>query len=221
MRILMITSACIALSAVPAAAQTSNPIQTVDVPPSVSITSDPFARVEGEADVEGVELDSAPVDEAASDETAEAPPRVTRALAAGAAAAGDTGTAVAGDVATAVAPDAPAATPATEAEESAVGRVDAIMEMLLGPSEEEQRAVAAKLYAEQAERHRLEMQRAETLNREAREQVEAENTRRLAEYRAEVERINADHAEREQARMADWQARVVACEAGDRSACAQ
>jgi len=221
MRILSITSACIALSAAPAAAQTSNPIQTVDVPPSVSVASDPFARVEGEAEVEGVETDSATVDEAAPVETGEAPPRVTRTLAAGAAAAGDTGTAVAGDVDTAIASDAETAAPATEAEESAVGRVDAIMEMLLGPSEEEQRAVAAKLYAEQAERHRLEMQRAETLNREAREQVEAENTRRLAEYRAEVERINADHAEREQARMADWQARVVACEAGDRSACGQ
>ncbi|VXC41289.1 hypothetical protein [Sphingomonas sp. AX6] len=221
MRILSITSACIALSALPAAAQTSNPIQTIDLPPSVSVASDPFARVEGEAEVEGVETNITIVDDAAPVEAADAAPRVTRALVAGAEAVGDTGTAVAGDVATAAAPDADAAAPAAEAEESAVGRVDAIMEVLLGPSEEEQRAVAAKLYAEQAERHRLEMQRAETLNREARERVEAENTRRLAEYRAEVERINADHAEREQARMADWQARVVACEAGDRSACGQ
>jgi hypothetical protein len=204
MRTLLITSALVALSAVPAAAQTSNPIQTIDLPPSVSVASDPFARVEDDEAVF-----DAPVEVAE-----EAPPRVSRALAAGAAAAGDTGTAIVGDVASAE----PAA-PVTAAEESAIGRVDAIMETLLGPSEEEQRAVAAKLYAEQAERHRMEMQRAETLNREAREAVEAENARRLAEYRAEVERINADHAEREQARMADWQARVAACEAGDRSAC--
>ncbi len=219
MRILMITSACIALSAVPAAAQTSNPIQTIDLPPSVSVASDPFARVEEEEKGgDGVVA----TDEAAPVEAEEAQPRVTRALAAGAAAVGDTGNAVADDAASAAAPSTTAAdAPIAETEESAVGRVDAIMEMLLGPSEEEQRAVAAKLYAEQAERHRLEMQRAETLNREARERVEAENTRRLAEYRAEVERINADHAEREQARMADWQARVVACEAGDRSACGQ
>lgn len=218
MRILLITSACLALSAVPAAAQTSNPIQTIDLPPSVSAASDPFARVEEEAEVANVETEAATVDDAAPVEAAEAEPRVSRALAAGAAAAGDTGNAVEGEMAS-TAPAPPAAV--TEAEESAVGRVDAIMEMLLGPSEEEQRAVAAKLYAEQAERHRLEMQRAETLNREAREQVEAENARRLTEYRAEVERLNADHAEREQARMADWQARVVACEAGDRSACGQ
>lgn len=204
MRILLMSSVAVALSAVPAAAQTSNPIQTIDLPPSVSVTSDPFEAVEPTEAVE--------VEETAGElaEPTEARPRVSRALAGGAAAVGDTGTAVA-----AAAPVAPVST----AEESVVGRVDAIMEMLLGPSEEEQRAVAAKLYAEQAERHRLEMQRAETLNREAREQVEAENTRRLAEYRAEVERINSEHAEREQARIADWQARVVACEAGDRSAC--
>ena len=212
MRILLITSAIVALSAVPAAAQTSNPIQTIDLPPSVSVASDPFARVEDDAAVADADADGAVTDEeaAAAMEPTETAPRVSRALAAGAAAVGDTGNAVTEDA---------AAPPAPAAEESAVGRVDAIMEMLLGPSEEEQRAVAAKLYAEQAERHRLEMQRAETLNREAREQVDAENARRLADYRAEVERINADHAAREQARMADWQARVVACEAGDRSAC--
>lgn len=204
MRILLMSSVAVALSAVPAAAQTSNPIQTIDLPPSVSVASDPFEAVEPTEAVEVEQTAGEPV------EPAEARPRVSRALAAGAAAVGDTGTAVA-----AAAP----ATPEAAAEDSVVGRVDAIMEMLLGPSEEEQRAVAAKLYAEQAERHRLEMQRAETLNREAREQVEAENTRRLAEYRAEIERINSEHAEREQARMADWQARVVACEAGDRSAC--
>lgn len=201
MRILLMSSVAVALSAVPAAAQTSNPIQTIDLPPSVSVASDPFETVEP---TEGVEVEETAGELA---KPTEARPRVSRALAGGAAAVGDTGTAVA------------AAAPVATAEESVVGRVDAIMEMLLGPSEEEQRAVAAKLYAEQAERHRLEMQRAETLNREAREQVEAENTRRLAEYRAEVERINSEHAEREQARMADWQARVVACEAGDRSAC--
>ena len=201
MRILLMSSVAVALSAVPAAAQTSNPIQTIDLPPSMSVANDPFEAVEA---TEAVEI------EETAAESAEARPRVSRALAAGAAAVGDTGTAVAADA---------SATPMAAAEESVVGRVDAIMEMLLGPSEEEQRAVAASLYAEQAERHRLEMQRAETLNREAREQVEAENARRLAEYRAEVERINADHAEREQARMADWQARVLACEAGDRSAC--
>jgi len=204
MRILLMSSVAVALSAVPVAAQTSNPIQTIDLPPSVSVASDPFEAVEP---TEGVEVEETAVEPV---EPAEARPRVSRALAAGAAAVGDTGTAVATGA---------VAAPVATAEESVVGRVDAIMEMLLGPSEEEQRAVAAKLYAEQAERHRLEMQRAETLNREAREQVEAENTRRLAEYRAEVERINSEHAEREQARMADWQARVVACEAGDRSAC--
>lgn len=204
MRILLMSSVAVALSAVPAAAQTSNPIQTIDLPPSVSVASDPFETVEP---TEGVEVEETAGELA---KPTEARPRVSRALAAGAAAVGDTATAVATGA---------AAAPEAAAEESVVGRVDAIMEMLLGPSEEEQRAVAAKLYAEQAERHRLEMQRAETLNREAREQVEAENTRRLAEYRAEVERINSEHAEREQARMADWQARVVACEAGDRSAC--
>ena len=210
MRILLMTTALIALSSVSAAAQTSNPIQTIDLPPSVSVASDPFAPVdEVKADV----ADAAPTDAAPTD-AAEARPRVSRALAAGAAAVGDTGTAVAGEIAS-----VESAAPVTEAEETTVGRVDAIMEMLLGPSLEEQRAVAAKLYAEQTERHRLEMQRTETLNREAREAVDAENTRRLTEYRAEVERINSEHAAREQARMADWQARVVACEAGDRSAC--
>jgi|GEM_PF-5953846 len=204
MRILLLTTALVGLSAAPAAAQTSNPIQTIDLPPSVSVASDPFASVEEEEGAAG-----APVEVAE-----EAAPRVSSALAAGAAAVGDTGIAVADDAAA----RAPVETETTT-EESAVGRVDAIMEMLLGPSEEEQRAIAAKLYAEQAERHHLQMQRTETLNREAREAVEAENARRIAEYRAEVERINADHAEREQARMADWQARVVACEAGDRSAC--
>lgn len=197
MRILLMSGVLVALGAVPAAAQTSNPIQTIDLPPSVSANSDPFSRVD-EADDAAV-----PADEAAP---AEAPPTVSPALAAGAAAVGNTGTAIAAD-----------ATP--NETETAVGRVDAIMEMLLGPSEEEQRAVAAKIYAEQTERHRLEMQRAETLNREARQAVEAENARRLAEYRAEVERINSEHAEREQARLADWRARVVACEAGDRAAC--
>lgn len=203
MRFLWMSGAALALGAVPAAAQTSNPIQTIDLPPSVSAGSDPFARAEG-ANV----APDAEVDAQAAEVAAEVAPEVTPALAAGAAAVGDTGTAVASEA------------PPT-AEESAVGRVDAIMETLLGPSEEEQRAVAARLYAEQSERHRMEMQRAETLNREARERVDAENARRLAEYRAEVERINADHAEREQARMADWRARVVACEAGDRSACAR
>lgn len=212
MRILLMSGVALALGASPATAQTSNPIQTIDLPPSVSAASDPFARVDETAIDAGEEVEtdvdlSAGADAAAStDVDAGAAPEVTPALAAGAAAVGDTGTAV-------------AAAPTTE--ESAVGRVDAIMEMLLGPSEEEQRAVAAKSYAEQAERHRMEMQRAETLNREARERVDAENARRLAEYRAEVERINAEHAEREQARMADWRARVVACEAGDRSACGQ
>ncbi len=205
MRILLMTTALIALSSVSAAAQTSNPIQTIDLPPSVSVASDPFAPVD---EVEADAADAAPTD------AAEARPRVSRALAAGAAAVGDTGTAVAGEIAS-----VESAASVTEAEETTVGRVDAIMEMLLGPWLEEQRAVAAKLYAEQTERHRLEMQRTETLNREAREAVDAENTRRLAEYRAEVERINTEHAAREQARMADWQARVVACEAGDRSAC--
>lgn len=202
MRILLMSGVALALGASPATAQTSNPIQTIDLPPSVSAASDPFARVGDTATQAGGEGET----DVYTSADAEAAPEVTPALAAGAAAVGDTGTAV-------------AATPTTE--ESAVGRVDAIMEMLLGPSEEEQRAVAARSYAEQAERHRMEMQRAETLNREARERVEAENARRLAEYRAEVERINAEHAEREQARMADWRARVVACEAGDRSACGQ
>ena len=213
MRILLMSGVALVLGAAPAAAQTSNPIQTIDLPPSVSVSSDPFARVDdAEAPADAVD---APADTADADADAEVSAEVavetapvTPALAAGAAAVGDTGTAVVAD-----------ATPSPE--ESAVGRVDAIMEMLLGPSEEEQRAVAAKLYAEQAERHRMEMQRAETLNRESRERVETENARRLADYRAEVERINADHAEREQARMADWRARVVACEAGDRSACGQ
>lgn len=208
MRILLMSGVALALCATPATAQTSNPIQTIDLPPSVSVSSDPFSRVD---DVEAVaDALDAPADPDAevSAEVAVEPTPVTPALAAGAAAVGDTGVAVAAEA-------------VPSAEESAAGRVDAIMEMLLGPSEEEQRAVAAKLYAEQAERHRMEMQRAETLNREARDRVNAENARRLAEYRAEVERINADHAEREQARMADWRARVVACEAGDRSACGQ
>ncbi len=200
MRFLLMSGAALALSTAPAAAQTSNPIQTIDLPPSVSARSDPFAGV-GDPEI-------APDTGNAADGATEAAPSVTPALAAGAAAVGDTGTATVSER-------------PLSAEESAVGRVDAIMETLLGSSEEEQRAVAARLYAEQAERHRMEMQRAETLNREARERVDAENARRLAEYRAEVERINADHAEREQARMAEWRARVVACEAGDRSACAR
>ncbi|MHA3841309.1 hypothetical protein ACX0GZ_08825 [Sphingomonas aestuarii] len=204
MRILLMSGVALALAlgATPATAQTSNPIQTIDLPPSVSVSSDPFSRVD-DAEAAADALD-APADPDA--EVSAATTSVTPALAAGAAAVGDTRAAAAAET-------------VPNAEESAAGRVDAIMETLLGPSEEEQRAVAARLYAEQAERHRMEMQRAETLNREARERVEAENARRLAEYRAEVERINADHAEREQARMADWRARVVACEAGDRSAC--
>lgn len=204
MRILLMSGVALGLSIAPAFAQTSNPIQTVDLPPSVSVTADPFAGVDGD-DAEGaVNADARREDD--SDVAIDAAPEVSPALAAGADAVGNTGVAVAAD-------------PTLSAGESAVGRVDAIMETLLGPSEEEQRAVAAKLYAEQAERHRMEMQRAETLNREARERVDAENARRMAEYRTEVERINADHAEREQARMAEWRARVVACEAGDRSAC--
>jgi hypothetical protein len=206
MRILLMSGVALALGATPATAQTSNPIQTIDLPPSVSVSSDPFSRVD-DAEAAADALD-APADPDA--EVSAATTSVTPALAAGAAAVGDTRAAAAAAAAAETVPNA---------EESAAGRVDAIMETLLGPSEEEQRAVAARLYAEQAERHRMEMQRAETLNREARERVEAENARRLAEYRAEVERINADHAEREQARMADWRARVVACEAGDRSAC--
>ncbi len=208
MRILLTSGVALALCATPATAQTSNPIQTVDLPPSVSAGSDPFSRADDtEAAAGGLGTPVDP-DAEASAQGATEPAPVTPALAAGAAAAGDTGATIAAEA-------------APGAEERAAGRVDAIMETLLGPSEEEQRAVAAKLYAEQAERHRMEMQRAETLNREARERVEAENARRLAEYRAEVERINAEHAEREQARMADWRARVVACEAGDRSACGQ
>lgn len=197
MRILLMSSVLVALGAVPATAQTSNPIQTIDLPPSVSVNSDPFVRVDGSDEAVVPADDVAPV---------EAPPKVSPALAAGAAAVGDTGSAEAADA-------------TQSAEVGVVGRVDAIMEVLLGPSEEEQRAVAAKFYAEQAERHRLGMQRTETLNREARQAVEAENARRMAEYRAEVERLNSEHAEREQARMADWRARVVACEAGDRAAC--
>lgn len=211
MRILLMSGVALVLGAAPAAAQTSNPIQTIDLPPSVSVSSDPFARVDdAEASEDALDApdDTVDADAEVSAEVAVETTPVSPALAAGAAAAGDTGAAVVAE-----------ATPS--AEESAVGRVDAIMETLLGPSEEEQRAVAAKLYAEQAERHRMEMQRAETLNREARERVDTENARRLADYRAEVERINADHAEREQARIADWRARVVACEAGDRSACGQ
>lgn len=210
MRILLMSGVALALCATPATAQTSNPIQTIDLPPSVSVSSDPFSRVDDVDAAAAADALDAPIDPDAevSAEVAAEPTPVTPALAAGAAAVGDTGVAVAAEA-------------VPSAEESAAGRVDAIMEMLLGPSEEEQRAVAAKSYAEQAERHRMEMQRAETLNREARERVEAENARRLAEYRAEVERINTEHAEREQARMADWRARVVACEAGDRSACGQ
>lgn len=211
MRTLLMSGVALVLGAAPAAAQTSNPIQTIDLPPSVSVSSDPFARVDdAEASEDALDApdDTVDADAEVSAEVAVETTPVSPALAAGAVAAGDTGAAVVAE-----------ATPS--AAESAVGRVDAIMETLLGPSEEEQRAVAAKLYAEQAERHRMEMQRAETLNREARERVDTENARRLADYRAEVERINADHAEREQARIADWRARVVACEAGDRSACGQ
>lgn len=189
MRSLIIAAASLAALAIPqaAAAQTANPIQRVDIPPSKPPAVDPFVD-----------------------------PFVDPAVAAAAAAVGDTAPI---DRATPPPAEVADAADAPEAEETvsteSVAKVDAIMEEMFGPSEEEQRAMAAKLYAEQYERDQLEAQRTATLNREARERVEAENARRLAEYRAEVERVNSEY----EARLAAWRDRVARCEAGDETAC--
>lgn len=59
--------------------------------------------------------------------------------------------------------------------------------------------------------------------RAEREALEAESARRIAEYEAELaarDAAEAEAAQRHQAEMAAWRAKVAACEAGDITQCA-
>jgi len=59
--------------------------------------------------------------------------------------------------------------------------------------------------------------------RAGREAQEAESARRIAEYEAELaerEAAAAETARRHEAEMAAWQAKVTACQAGDKTQCA-
>lgn len=176
MRILLIATAALVGSVIcsTATAQTApTPIQTIELPPSISPPSDPFMPADAGTEAEIPAVDDG--DEARPDILADAPA------------------------------DAPAS----------AGRVDRIMREQFGPPAPDEREVAIGLYREQFERDRIEAERVSRLNDERRAEVEAENARRLRDHAREVERINAEN----ERRMIEWRARVARCEAGDRTAC--
>ena len=82
--------------------------------------------------------------------------------------------------------------------------------------EEENRKIL-EVYAEQLRRER---ERLATAEAERKAKIEADRAAYNAEVRArqaEIDRINREH----EAKMAEWRRRVAACQAGDRTQCAQ